>query len=290
MKKFAIYALISILAFPIVTLGQSRIQRLSFYSPSVSDTMHVVVLLPTHYDSARAYPVLFLLHGYGGDQNNWTDLTDLVSYTTDIPLIVVMPEAENSWYVNSVTNPKAKFENYIMNDLPRYVGSHFLIDTTREAIAGLSMGGYGALVLALRRPHKFLFAGDLSGAITIPQIIDSVHDDPHFVVGKAQESIMPSIISAFGDHDKQFRDSHNVFVLLSRDSASSIPYIFMAAGIQDQFREFLPTDHQFIDSLRAHGVRYEYHEMPGEHNWKFWNEELNPMLERMEVVMDLVHP
>lgn len=290
MKNLARFAVITLLTIPLVTFGQSRIKHLSFYSLSVHDTMHVVVLLPSHYDSARAYPVLFLLHGYGGDQNNWTDLTNLVNYTTDLPLIVVMPEAENSWYVNSATNPKAKFENYIMYDLPRFVNSRFPIDTTREAIAGLSMGGYGALVLALRHPRKFLFAGDLSGAITIPQIIDSVHDDPHFVVGKAQESIMPSIIRAFGENDKRFRDDHNVFDLLSGDSASSIPYIFIAAGIQDQFREFLPTDHQFIDSLHAHNVRYEYHEMPGEHNWKFWNEELKPMLERMKVVMGLERP
>ncbi|MCL5021680.1 MAG: esterase family protein [Bacteroidetes bacterium] len=276
-----------LLMLPLAVFGQSRLRRLSFYSHSVHDTMHVVVLLPTHYDPAHAYPVLFLLHGYGGDQNDWTTKTFLADYTSHIRLIVVMPEAKNSWYVNSQMDPREKYEDYIIRELPKFINEHFPIDTTREAIAGLSMGGYGALMLGLRYPRKFQFIGDLSGAITIPQIIDSVNDVPGFNVG-SQRPIMPSIIKAFGKNDKRFRDAHNVFDLLERDPSTTIPYIFMAAGTQDGYIEFRPADHAFIDSLHAHGdTRYEYHELPGQHDWKFWNEEVRPMLRRMESVMEL---
>lgn len=287
MKKSVCFAALLLLLIPPVTFAQSRLRHLSFYSPSVGRTMRVVVLVPTDYKPARAYPVLYLLHGYGGDQNDWTTKSNLVSYTSALPIIIVMPEANNSWYVNSETNPKAKYENYIMGDLPRFIESHFRIDTAREAIAGLSMGGYGAVVLALRHPGKFQFVGDLSGAISIPQIIDSVQDDPHFVVSNAQKGIMPNVIKTFGKNNKRFRDDHNVFDLLARDPRSEIPYFYIAAGTNDPYVMFRPTDHMFIDSLHAKGVSYDYHERPGSHDWKFWNWEAKPMLASMARIMDL---
>ncbi len=287
MRTILIFAVAAGFALPRAAHAEPRIRHLEFYSSSVNDTMKVVVLLPSHYEAARSYPVLYLLHGYGGDQNDWTDNTNLVRYTRSLGLIIVMPEAKNSWYVNSRADTQARYEDYIMDDLPRFIEAHFRIDKRREAIAGLSMGGYGALMLALRYPHRFLFAGDLSGAITIPEIIDSVEDDPHFVMSEGQRAILPNIIRTFGKTDKRFREEHNVFYLLAHDTASSIPYIFMAAGIQDQFTAFLPTDHHFIDSLRTRGVRYEYHEAPGRHDWMFWNKEVRPMLRRMAEVMKL---
>ena len=101
MKNHFRLAATILLILPLTAFGQSRLRDLSFYSHDVHDTMHVVVLLPSHYDSAHAYPVLFLLHGYGGDQNDWTTKTNLAEYTSHVRLIVVMPEAKNSWYVNS---------------------------------------------------------------------------------------------------------------------------------------------------------------------------------------------
>lgn len=287
MKLTFAIAVAAIFSIPATIHAEPRIRNLAFYSPSVHDTMKVVVLLPSRYDASLSYPVLYLLHGYGGNQNDWTRRTGLVRYTSGLRMIVVMPEARNSWYVNSRTDPDARFENYIMDDLPRFINSHFPIDTSREAIAGLSMGGYGAMMLALRYPRRFLFAGDLSGAITIPQIIDSVQNNPHFKVDRSQKPVMPNIIRTFGRNDRRFREEHNVFCLLAHNASSSIPYIFMAAGIQDQHTAFLPTDHHFIDSLRARGVMYEYHEIPGQHDWKFWDKELNPMLRRMAEVMKI---
>lgn len=270
------------------SICQPRFHAASFYSPSVRDTMRVRILLPADYIHSRTYPVLFLLHGYGGDETDWTLRTNIENYTASIPLIVVMPEAKNSWYVNSETDTNARFEDYIINDLPKYVDSLYPIDTTREAIAGLSMGGYGALVLALRHLSKFLFAGDLSGALTIPEIIDSVNAHPTDVVPGGQGPLMPSIFAAFGKNDKQFRDNHDLTVLLQNKRADNLPYIFCAVGIQDGYRDFLHAHHIFTNMLRENGKLYEYHEIPGEHNWKFWDEETQPLLARMAIVMKLL--
>ncbi len=279
--------LAALLLFVITANAQSRIHEASFYAPSVHDTMHAVILLPTGYDRNRAYPVLYLLHGYGGDQTDWTQRTDLVSYTATLDMIIVMPEARNSWYVNSEANPQARYEDYIMHDLPQFVNSIYPIDTTREAIAGLSMGGYGALELALRHPGKFQFAGDLSGAIVVPAVVDSVLAHPGEPVPDQQASIMPSILKAFGEKNREFRDAHNVFHLLRREHDGKLPYFFFAVGIQDGYRTFLPATRRFTDMLREYGKEYEYHEVPGVHNWNFWNMEILPLLTKMKQVMRL---
>jgi putative tributyrin esterase len=283
--KRTIMALILVPLLFATSPAQSRIHSESFYSPSVHDTMHVVILLPSGYDHGRKYPVLFLLHGYSGDQRDWTEKTDIVSYTARLAMIIVMPEAENSWYVNYETDPRSRFEDYIIHDLPAFVNSIYPIDTTREAIAGLSMGGYGALELALRYPQKFQFAGDLSGAIIVPEVIDSVLAHPKAPIPDSQAPILPSIIKAFGENNKEFRDDHNVFYLLKREHDETLPYFFFAVGIQDGYRSFLPATRRFTEMLRDYGKPYEYHEVPGVHDWKFWNMEIVPLLSRMEEVM-----
>ncbi len=250
--------------------------------------MHVIILLPSVYDRTYRYPVLFLLHGYGGDEKDWTTRTNLKDYTANLPVMVVMPESKNSWYVNSETDPDARYEDYMMHDLPEYVNSLYPIDTVHEAIAGLSMGGYGALILALRHPNKFIFAGDLSGAITIPTVIDSVHAHPNLPIPGDQASIYPSIVKAFGDTDKQFRNAHDILMLLQRERSDSLPYIFCAVGIQDGYKDFLPAHRVFTNMLGRFGKLYEYHEMPGEHSWKFWDQEIQPLLARMATVMKIV--
>jgi len=100
-RHYSTFTFLLLLTFPAAVLGQPRIRRFNYYSESVHDTMHIVVLLPTQYKPRHTYPVLFLLHGYGGDQDDWTSKTDIVSYTAAMQVIVVMPEAKNSWYVNS---------------------------------------------------------------------------------------------------------------------------------------------------------------------------------------------
>jgi S-formylglutathione hydrolase FrmB len=110
-----------------------------------------VVMLPTAFDSTRRYPVLYLLHGWGGGSLDWSTKTRLHAYATTAQILVVMPRAENSWYVNSATNATIRYEDYIVQDLPKHVITRFPVaDASRQAIAGLSMGGYGALLLGAR--------------------------------------------------------------------------------------------------------------------------------------------
>ncbi len=250
----------------------------SFYAPSLGSTTRYAYLLPEHYDTLRSYPILYLLHGYSGDHRNWIELTDLVSYGTRLGIIIVMPDAANSWYVNSAGEPGKRYEDLIVIDYPARVERRFAVDTTRRAIAGLSMGGYGAIMLGLRYPKLFRFAASLSGALSIPGGIE--FPEPY-----RAERGLKNLKAVFGE-EKSFRGSHDPFSLYKNTPADSLPYLYFVIGTDDGFTTFLPAHRALTDSLRAYRARYEYHEMRGAHNWKFWGKEVRPLLARMKEILD----
>ncbi|MDP2886002.1 MAG: alpha/beta hydrolase family protein [Ignavibacteria bacterium] len=266
------------LFFESILLAQSVVRVDSFYMPSLGRTKKLSVLLPTKYDPAKQYPVLYLLHGYSGGHDDWWTRTKLREYVRDIPLIVVMPDGENSWYVNSVLEPNERFEDYLVKDLRQYIQKLYSIDTTRQAIAGLSMGGYGAMMLGLRHPSKFEFVGSLSGAITFPRGMNDT-------TRPAERSLFPSLRRAFGEKPNNSRNAHDVFLLYRQTMKDSLPYMYMVIGIQDSYRNFLPAHRAFTDLLRTYGAAYEYHETQGGHTWQFWDREIQPLLRRMREVL-----
>lgn len=262
--------------FPLPAQPVARID--SLFSPSLGMTKKYSILLPKSYSSRTRYPVLFLLHGYSGGHTDWTSRTKLADYIGDAPLLVVMADAENSWYINSKTEPKHRFEDYIVNDLRSYVFQRYNVDTTRIAIAGLSMGGYGALMLAFRHPTLFRFAGSLSGALSIPRDLDLWEQSPW------GRRIAPSLRTAFGTSGK-YDEEHDLFSLLRNSAKNSLPYFYVVIGTKDEFPTFLPSNRSLTDSMRAYAVPYEYHETPGGHNWQFWDREIQPLFKRLQEIM-----
>jgi S-formylglutathione hydrolase FrmB len=250
----------------------------SFYMPSLGKTKKVSVLIPAKYDPRIHYPVLYLLHGYSGGHGNWKTATKIAEYVRDIPMIIVMPDAENSWYVNSVADPNERFEDYMVNDLPNYIQKAYSVDTMKQGIAGLSMGGYGSLMLAMRHPGKYRFAGSLSGALTFPRGMNDTIRQP-------ERALLPSLRHAFGEKPGPSRSTFDLFLLYRQTSKESMPYIYMAMGTQDAYRSYLPAHRALTDLLRGAGVAYEYHETPGGHSWQYWDTEIQPLLKRMREVL-----
>lgn len=113
----------------------------SVYSESLGRTMRFQVVLPDGYDSTGSYPVLWLLHGFGGDDSTWLRDSRLEHYLRPYPLLVVLPAAGVSWFVNALGDPSARFEDYLLRDLTSAVHGRYAADLDRQAIAGLSMGG-----------------------------------------------------------------------------------------------------------------------------------------------------
>jgi S-formylglutathione hydrolase FrmB len=230
--------------------------------------MHYMVVLPVDYDnSQQRYPVLYLLHGWAGDYTNWVKLTNLVEYSRRYPMIIVTPDAQNSWYVNSAAVPGDRFEDYITSDLIHEIDSRWrtIASPHRRSIAGLSMGGYGSILFGLKHPGLFAVVGSVGGAFDGPAGIEHVMPD-----------LRESTDRAFGAAGSPTRVDNDIYSLLAKADLTSIPYLFLECDSQDPL---LPSNRKFVEDLSSKNVPYEYHEYPGAHTWEFWDKSLPMMLE-----------
>jgi S-formylglutathione hydrolase FrmB len=153
--------------------GDPRLHELTLQSPALGRATKVRVLLPAGYDdptnAITRYPVLLLLHGVGDDQASWTNRTDVAAFTASTPLIVVMPDAGKTptagWYSDWIDGPA--WESFHIGELLPFVDATYRTMGTREsrAVAGFSMGGFGAMSYAARHPELFVAAAEFSGAV-----------------------------------------------------------------------------------------------------------------------------
>ncbi len=137
--------------------AEVRVRDETVESSALGKTMKYRVLLPSGYGATlRRYPVLYLLHGLAGDYTDWTTRTNLADYTRPLGLIVVMPDGGNQWYTNA-DDGSARYEDWLAADLPADVVKKFRTINSRygRSIAGLSMGGYGALRIGMKRPDVY---------------------------------------------------------------------------------------------------------------------------------------
>jgi putative tributyrin esterase len=239
--------------------------RIVSIAGSLPEPRNAVIVLPVGYHaSARRYPVLYLLHGHGGGHRNWMERTNLLAYTARLPLIVVLPDGGNSWYTNSAARPSEKFEDYVAREVPAYVDQHFRTLTFREAryVAGLSMGGYGALKLALKHAARFSLAGSFSGALTA-----------------ASDTSYSTLFETFGLPGSASRAENDLVALVRGARVPEGSYFYFDTGASDPV---LPSNRAVAQAFAARPLAYEYHEVPGAHTWEFWNRRLPVFLALVE--------
>src|SRR5207248_10367596 len=108
-------------------------------------------------NDTRRYPVIYLLHGFGGHYNNWTDKTKVAQYAKQYGFLIVTPEGADGWYTDSVSAPNDRYESYIIQELIPEIDKTYrtLADRDHRAVAGLSMGGYGSVKFGLKYPDRF---------------------------------------------------------------------------------------------------------------------------------------
>ncbi|MGH9411948.1 MAG: alpha/beta hydrolase [Vicinamibacterales bacterium] len=233
----------------------------SVQSAAVGRTLPYRVLLPGGYARSRGrYPVLYLLHGLGGDHLDWSTRTNLAQLAARLPVVIVMPEGENAWYTNAADGG-ARFEDYIANDLVQDVERKYRVIRARygRAIAGLSMGGYGAIKIALRHPSEFVAAGSFSGAF---RATDVDYDD------SLPTALREEIYRAYGPADSDTRTANDVSLIAASAPVIGSPVLYLDCGTSDPF---LPSNRVVVAVLQKRGFRYEYHEVPGAHAWDYWN-------------------
>jgi len=255
-----------------------RLKDAVFHSGSLERDMRYRVLLPLGYAKGGRFPVVYLLHGLYGDYLNWETRTQLENYARNMHLLIIMPDADDSWYTNSATVAGDKFEDYVAKDLVNEIDEKYrtIRDRHGRAIAGLSMGGYGAVKLTLKHPDLFVFAGSLSGAVNAAQDLD-----------KLRPEFRAKLVEIFGNEGSRERSENDIFLLLNSSHANSYPYFYLSCGTEDSF---LDTNRAFVLQLASRKIAYEYHETPGGHTWDYWDGALQPMLEAARRVLSASHP
>ncbi|MBM4176705.1 MAG: esterase family protein [Ignavibacteria bacterium] len=255
--------------------GQSvEVIRDSVFSYAVDSYMRYNVILPKDYkQNKERYITIFLLHGYSGGENDWITRTSIVKYAKDFNYIIVTPDGKNSWYTNSPSKKNNNYEDYIIKELIPNVEKKYRVITTRHGrvVAGLSMGGYGAIKFALKYPNYFFFAASFSGAFRYPSMIESNGGN-----------LNGSLKDAFGPKKSEHWNKNDALILAdSISNPNSVPFLYIACGKDDNLTGLLESNKNLTDKLRKRNVMYEYHETPGTHNWVYWDKEVLNFLERL---------
>jgi S-formylglutathione hydrolase FrmB len=225
-----------------------------------SDVMHrnfrCVVITPDNYKKGKQpLPVVYLLHGYGGNHSDWIKKVPAVQKLVNTyQCIVVCPDgSKGSWYLDSPIDSTKRYETYVAKEIPAYIDAHYRTrpESRYRAIAGLSMGGHGALYLAIRHPEMFGAAGSMSGGVDIrpfPKNWD-----------------MAQTLGSFEEHSENW-NANTVINLVNQLKPGQLAMI-IDCGIKDFFYE---VNHNLHNKLMELGIDHDYTERPGAHTWEYW--------------------
>jgi S-formylglutathione hydrolase FrmB len=227
-------------------------------SVSLGNEQVATILLPASYAGSRQrYPVLYLLHGGGQDHTAFA-LRSWFRAQASREMILVTPSVGDSWYVNSAADPKAKYEDFVVKDLVTYVDSQFrtVHSRDRRAVAGVSMGAWGAMLLGLKYSQTFGAIGALSAPFGISR------QDPNMdMTSRTQQR--------FGPPNTSERRERDPGTLAAAIPLESVPMLYLACGNQDLF---VADNRAFVQRLTARKIPYEYRELsPFGHAWDLWD-------------------
>lgn len=268
------------------------VQTAAFDAPAVGRAMKYNVILPADYEQTdRNYPVLYLLHGLTSHYQLWA-MMNVPLYAAQYDLIVVMPDAGNSWYVNwaeSVPDQKNNWEDYMIRDLIEHVDATYRTIATREgrAIGGLSMGGYGAFTLGLRNPDLFCSISSHSGALGFARDYRRRLEDglpgPRPVSREPSDRPMRIIgIDGFSSPAERYPkgrpftsveqcDAHDPFKLVLEVPAEKLPDIHLDCGTEDNL---ISVNRDFARFCMENNIPFSYAESPGQHLPAYWTREV----------------
>lgn len=235
----------------------------NFSARSLGVGVSVNVVLPQEGNWESGIPshslkTLYLLHGLSDDHTAWLRQTAIERHASRYSLAVIMPAVNRSFYADMISGPA--YWTYVSEELPALMRSWFPLSTAREDtyVAGLSMGGYGALKLALNHPDRFAAAASLSGGLA-PL---GYHRDP--VVDRDVELTFGGIDTALGSGSDLMHAAQKVANLPTQDQ----PRLYQWCGTED----FLYAENiAFRDHAKALGLNLLYEEGPGDHTWQYWD-------------------
>ena len=288
-----------------LTLGEAataegqpaRVETVELHSPAVDRPMKYEVVLPSGYhdpaNAERRYPTLYLLHGEGGSFLAWREILDGATEAGERAMILVMPDAGESYYVNwSRTDDGRRdaWEDYLVDDVVGHVDARYRTVAAREgrAIAGFGMGGYGALTVGLRHADRFVSVGSQSGRIDYARLaaerlrLGGEADPPRGFTPEAEARRRdddPRIglagFSSIVDRTPRGQpfvtaaeaEAHDPFLLVMRVRRADLPFIQIDSGTAGPN---LVIAQAFAEMLIDADIPFEYRQRRGGHDVDYW--------------------
>lgn len=269
MKKLLIVCIAFLFGNTILSFA-STVDTLQIPSAAMNKTYKAAVVLPNSYAKGKAvYPVLYLLHGAYGHFSDWLsstpDKTTVKNLADQYNIIIVMPEGETfSFYLDSPVNKGSQFETYITQEVIQKIDKTYrtINDKKGRVIAGLSMGGHGALYLSAKHPELFCAAGSMSGAVDMGTMLGR---EPNDQVIKLMQPV-------FGDQstNQNLYDQNAVIGMIDKIKANKLALI-IDCGVDDFLIE---PNREMHRRLVYSKVPHDYTERPGAHTWGYWENAL----------------
>ena len=242
----------------------SSIFDVTHHSVALRMDVGFTVVLPSKPPKDERYPLLFLLHGLSDNHRSWLTKTNIARYAEDAGIAVVMPDGARSFYCDTAAGQP--YYTYVSEELPAYVRSVFPVtrDPAETYIAGLSMGGYGALKIALRNPQHYGAVGSFSGCVDIRARMAD-----HTCLSEAEQA------AVFG---RTIAGDEDVLLLTAKAGRekATLPAIYITCGLSDHNYEANRRLRAQLDFLR---IPHAYDEWPGGHEWGFWDRSIRHFLQ-----------
>jgi S-formylglutathione hydrolase FrmB len=272
MKSLSLRSAIVAAAISCCGAGRAGVttQTVTFHSKALDAQTTYIAALPSPLEPGRKYPVLYLLHGATGGYRDWTERTTLTEELDGRGMIVITPDGSKyGWYLDSEIDPASQYDTLISRDLVADVEKRFPArhDRGGRGIAGLSMGGHGALSLAAKHPDLYGSASSLSGILDIAAHPKNWSLDK--ILGKQPENL---------DRWK----ASSVYYLADRFTTAGVALLF-DTGVKDETGA-VDDARRLHTKLEELGVEHIYHEFPGKHDWKYWGEHIPEHLDFHEKV------
>lgn len=233
-------------------------------SAAMKKDLKAVVILPEQYQQLDSIPVLYLLHGATGDYSNWIKrVPELTKLADQFQIMVVCPDgAADSWYWDSPQDPTYRYETYVAKELVNWIDARYKTIKGKHgrAISGLSMGGHGALYLAMKHPETFGAAGSTAGGVDIRSFPNNWRIANH--------------LGAYAEYPDRW-SQHTVMGLLHLLKPGELSLI-IDCGIEDFFYK---VNEELHAQLLYRNIPHTYITGPGKHEWPYWAKSIRTQMQ-----------
>lgn len=241
------------------------VDTIEVFSTKMNKNIKNVVVLPKGYNKSdgKKYPVIYLLHGHGGNYETFVKSTrkSLPQDVTTLDVIAVCPNGENSWYWDSPVNPASQFETYVSKELVNYIDKNYntIASPKGRAITGFSMGGHGSLWLGINHPDIFGACGSMSGGVDIRPFPNNWDMKRHLGIYKENPDVW---------------DNHTVITQLDKIEPETLSIIIDCG--KDDF--FYKVNEELHKEMLYRNIQHDYIIRPGAHTHTYWNNALDYQL------------